>query len=163
MIEPINITTEEMKNQRIIYIRFRGDYAEFRRNSRKLFSELYDFAAKHKLIVADETKVLTVYDDNPFITNGEHLRTSVAMTISADARIIESGNICESSISGKFGVGHFNLAAAQYGEAWQYMYQEWLFKGNATARDAVPFEIYMTEPSKNLKEKSRTDIYIPIL
>ncbi|MBP2098211.1 AraC family transcriptional regulator [Enterococcus rivorum] len=163
MIEPINISTEELEDQRIIYIRFRGSYVEFRKHSRNLFKELFDFATKNHLIVPEKTKVLTIYDDNPFITDEKNLRTSVTMTIPKEAKVIESGNICESSISGKFGVGHFEISATQYGEAWQYMYQEWLFKDKAKPRDAVPFEIYITEPPKNLKDKSLTDIYIPIL
>lgn len=163
MLEPITITTEELVNQRIIYVRFRGSYVAFRKQSRKLFKELFEFATVHDLIIPDETKVLTIYDDNPFITDEKNLRTSVAMTLSDDAKVIESGTICESSISGKFGVGHFELSAAQYGEAWQYMYQEWLFKDQAKPRDAVPFEMYITEPAKNMRDKSLTDIYIPIL
>ncbi|MDT2524063.1 MULTISPECIES: hypothetical protein [Enterococcus] len=79
MIEPIAITTEELVNQRIIYIRFRGSYGEFRKQSRKLFKELFDFATENNLIVQDETKVLTMYDDNPFITQEKKLRTSPAM------------------------------------------------------------------------------------
>ena len=96
-----------------------------------MFKELFEFATKNDLIVPDVTKVLTIYNDNPFITDDKNLRTSVAMTVPSDAKIIDSGNICESSISGKFGVGHFELSAKQYGEAWQYMYQEWLFKDKA--------------------------------
>ncbi|MGM0218535.1 AraC family transcriptional regulator [Enterococcus sp. AZ126] len=163
MIEPINITTEELKNQRIIYIRFRGSYVEFRRKSKKLFNELFDFATTNNLIDPDKTKVLTIYDDNPFITDEKNLRTSVGMTIPKNAKVVESGNICETSISGKFAVGHFEMSSNQYGEAWQYMYQEWLFKDKAKPRDAVPFEMYITEPPKNLKDKSFTDIYIPIV
>ena len=163
MIEPINITTEELKDQRIIYIRFRGSYVEFRRNSKKLFNELFDFATANNLIDQNKTKVLTIYNDNPFITNEKNLRTSVAMTIPTDVKVIESGKICESSISGRFVVGHFKMSGRQYGEAWQYMYQEWLFKDKAKPRDAVPFEMYITEPPKNLKDKSLTDIYIPIV
>lgn len=163
MLEPTTITIEELTNQRIIYVRFRGSYTEFRRQSRKLFNELFDFATAKDLVIPDETKVLTIYDDNPFITDGKNLRTSVAMTIPADANVTEEGNVCEYSISGKFGVGHFELSAAEYGEAWQYMYQEWLFKDKAKPRDAVPFEMYITEPPKNMKNKSLTDIYIPIL
>jgi AraC family transcriptional regulator len=161
MIKPIIITTEILENQKIIYIRFRGSYTEFRKNSRKLFRELFDFANKNKLIRPDTTKVLTMYDDNPYITKEKNLRTSVAMTIPTNIDVVESGNICTSSISGKFGVGHFDISAKEYGEAWQYMYQEWLFK-EGKARDAVPFELYITEPPKNLKDRSLTDIYIPI-
>lgn len=162
MITPINITTQKLDNQRIIYIRFRGSYIEFRKQSRKLFNELFNFATKNNLIIPDETKVLTIYDDNPFITKDQNLRTSVALTLATDAKVVASGNICVSSISGKFGVGHFELSGSQYNDAWKYMYQEWLFKDKVQARDAVPFEMYITAPPKNLKEKSLTDIYIPI-
>ena len=79
-----------------------------------------------------------------------------------DRPLQETGNICLSSISGKFGVGHFELSTKEYGDAWQYMYQEWLFKDERKVRDAVPFELYVTEPPRNSKEKSLTDIYIPI-
>ncbi|EOL43188.1 AraC family transcriptional regulator [Enterococcus phoeniculicola] len=162
MTMPINITTKQLNNQKIIYIRFRGSYSEFRKNSRKLFNELFDFAVRNNLVVEETNKVLTIYDDNPFITDDANLRTSVAMTISNHTKVIESGNVCISSISGNFGVGHFELSAKEYEDAWKYMYQEWLFKGRAQARDAVPFEMYMTEPPKNRKDKSLTDIYIPI-
>ncbi len=162
MVKPISITTEELIDQDIIYIRFRGSYGEFRKNSRKMFNELFDFATRNQLIDPELTKVLTIYDDNPYITTGKQLRTSVAMTIPSNREVIESGNVCLSSISGKFSVGHFDISAKEYGAAWQYMYQEWLFKGNAKGRDAVPFELYVTEPPRNSKDKSLTDIYIPI-
>ena len=61
MIKPINITTENIDNQRIIYIRFRGSYVDFRKQSRKMFKELFEFATKNDLIVPDVTKVLTIY------------------------------------------------------------------------------------------------------
>ena len=162
MIEPTSITTINLDNQKIIYIRFRGSYLKFRKNSRKLFKELFEFGTKNELINPDVTKVLTIYNDNPFITKDENLRTSIAMTVPNDVEIVESGNVCVSSISGKFGVGHFNISAKEYEQAWHYMYQEWLFKDESQIRDAVPFELYVTEPAKNMKDKSLTDIYIPI-
>ncbi|MGO2909260.1 MAG: AraC family transcriptional regulator [Leuconostoc citreum] len=162
MIKPINISTEVIENQKIIYIRFKGSYVEFRKQSRRMFKELFDFATTNNLIIAGKTKVLTLYDDNPFITNEKNLRTSIAMTIPDDTIIVESGRICESKISGKFGVGHFELSVKQYEEAWRQMYEGWLFKDKAKSRDAVPFEMYITDPPKNTKDKSFTDIYIPI-
>ena len=59
-------------------------------------------------------------------------------------------------------VGHFELSLNDYGKAWEYMYNEWLFKKNVEPRDTFPFELYVTEPPKNFKDKSFTDIYIPI-
>ncbi|CAJ1201122.1 DNA gyrase inhibitor [Companilactobacillus paralimentarius] len=161
MIEPKSITTMEV-NLKIIYVRFRGSYSDFRKNSRKMFKELFDFGTKNDLIVPDETKVLTMYDDNPFITADKNLRTSVAMTVPNEANVIEDDNVCLSRISGKFGVGHFELSPKEYGDAWKYMYDEWLLKNPEQARDAVPFELYVTDPPKSFKGRSQTDIYIPI-
>lgn len=162
MIKPISISTETLENQKIIYIRFKGSYTEFRKNSRKMFNELFKFASENNLVDKEHSKVLTIYDDNPFITKKNNLRTSVAMTIVSDKEIIEKGNICISSISGKFAVGHFEISAGEYADAWNYMYEEWLFKDKSKIRDAVPFELFVTEPPKNYKDKSFTDIYIPI-
>jgi DNA gyrase inhibitor len=66
------------------------------------------------------------------------------------------------SISGKFGIGHFEISLGEYEEAWQYMYQKWLFSEKIEPRDTFPFELYVTEPPKSFKGKSFTDIFIPI-
>lgn len=160
-MERPNITIENIST-RVIYVRFKGSYVAFRKNSRKLFNKLFSFAKKNKLIIEGQTKVLTIYHDNPFITDEENLRTSVAMTIPSDVVIDEIQEINVMNISGKFGVGHFEISAKEYEEAWKHMYQEWLFKGNDKPRDSFPFELYVTEPPKRLCDKSFTDIYIPI-
>lgn len=161
MKEP-DITIETLEELKIIYLRFRGSYLDFRKNSRNMFRKLFDFASKNNLIIKNFTKVLTIYNDNPFITNEKNLRTSIAMTIPKNIEVKEEEGICITSISGKFGVGHFEISPKEYGEAWEYMYKKWLFKGEEKPRDALPFELYVTEPPKNLKGKSFTDIYIPI-
>jgi len=154
--------TKEQFDEKLIYIRFRGSYGEFRKNARKMLSELMDFAKKNDLIVLDQTKVVTMYHDNPYITESENLRTSMGMTIPKDVVVKESGNVTTMNIEGKFGVGHFEISPSEYEEAWKHMYHEWLFKSDEKPRDTFPFELYVTEPSKNMKEKSFTDIYIPI-
>ena len=147
---------------KLIYVRFRGTYSAFRKNSMKMFKTLFSFAEQHNLIIEGTTKVLTIYHDNPFITDAKNLRTSVAMTIPSEATITENDDVSVMHINGKFGVGHFEIALGEYEEAWKYMYQQWLMEGKAEPRDAPPFELYVTEPPRGLKGKSFTDIYIPI-
>jgi len=161
-MESPNITIEELQNMRVIYVRFRGTYIEFRKNSRRLFNQIFSFAKENNLIIENVTKVLTIYHDNPFITNEKDLRTSVAMTVPLDAKFQETDEITSMIISGKYGVGHFHLSPSEYGEAWKYMYENWLFIGSEKPRDSFPFEMYITEPPKKFKDKSYTDIYIPI-
>ena len=160
-MEKPNITIENI-DIRVIYVRFKGSYVDFRKNSRKLFNQLFKFAKERDLIIENVTKVLTIYQDNPFITDEKNLRTSVAMTIPKDVEINEIEEINVMTINGKYGVGHFEISAKEYGEAWNYMYNQWLFKEKVKPRDTFPFELYVTEPPKNMKDKSFTDIYIPI-
>ena len=160
-MEKPNIKIENI-DIRVIYVRFKGSYVDFRKNSRKLFNQLFKFAKERDLIIENVTKVLTIYQDNPFITDEKNLRTSVAMTIPKNVEINEIEDINVMTINGKYGVGHFEISAKEYGEAWNYMYNQWLFKEKVKPRDTFPFELYVTEPPKNMKDKSFTDIYIPI-
>lgn len=161
MKEP-DITIKEIQNMKLIYVRFRGTYIEFKKQSKKMFETLFKFAQTHNLIVENETKVLSIYHDNPFITKAKDLRTSVAMTVPLDIEIEENDVVSVMYINGKYGVGHFELSLNEYGKAWEYMYNKWLFKENIEPRDTFPFELYITEPPKNFKDRSFTDIYIPI-
>lgn len=160
-MEKPTITKEEI-DIKVIYVRFRGSYLEFRRNALKMHKELVAFAEKNNLIIPDVTRIITIYHDNPFITKGTDLITSMAMTVPLDSNYEEEGNICTMNISGKYAILHYNLSRREYDEAWKYSYHEWLFKSNDKPRDTFPFEMYITEPPKNAKDKSLTDIYIPI-
>ncbi|MCI5107751.1 MAG: effector binding domain-containing protein [Pseudomonadales bacterium] len=156
------VISKELFHERVIYNRFRGSYVEFRKNARKLLTELMEFAKQNELLDPATTKVMTLYHDNPHITGSDNLRTSIAMTIPKDSTVRESGNITVMEIKGQFAVGHFEMSPAEYGEAWDYMYHEWLFKSAEKPRDSFPFELYVTEPPKTMKGKSLTDIYIPV-
>ncbi len=154
---------ETLEDSSILYIRFRGTYLAFRRNARKLFTELYTFADAHQLIRPDVTKVLTIYNDNPYISAPEQLRTSVAMTIPAGiTHLPDSESISATTLNGRYAVARFDLRPKDYGEAWTWVYQEWLFKSEYTLRDAPPFELYVNEPPATSKGSSITDFYIPI-
>ena len=84
------------------------------------------------------------------------------MTIPHDVEVTEEGRICTLNFSGKYAVLHYDLTLGEYDKAWKYAYREWLFKNEERPRDDFPFELYVTEPPKNFKESSLTDIYIPI-
>lgn len=155
----ISIEEIEMK---VIYVRFRGSYVAFRKNATKLLNQLIDYAKKYDLIVEDWTKILIMYHDNPYITKDNDLRTSVAMMVPLDAKIDETEDITSMMIQGKYMVGHFHMSPKEYGEAWDMMYHEYLFKGDEKPRDTFPFEMYITEPPRKFSDKSYTDIYVPI-
>lgn len=156
------IVSKEILSLKVIYVSFTGTYIGFRRNALRMYKELVAFAEKNNLIIPDVTRIITIYHDNPFITKDINLRTSMAMTVPLDSKYEEEGNICTMNINGTYAILHFNLSRKEYDEAWKYSYHEWLFKSNEKPRNTFPFEMYITEPPKNSKDKSLTDIYIPI-
>jgi AraC family transcriptional regulator len=80
------IITKDNIDIKVIYVRFRGSYLEFRRNALKMYKELVAFAEKNNLVIHDVTRILTIYHDNPFITKETNLRTSMAMTVPLDSK-----------------------------------------------------------------------------
>lgn len=160
------VTIEEMENTPIIYLRFKGAYEDFAVAGGGLFNQLFQFAQGQNLLVPGHTKVLTMYNDNPYITIKKNLRTTVAITIPQGVSLEENDEICLSEIGGKFAVGHFEINPKKYveefTEAWRYIYKDWLFQSKETPRDANPFEVYVTGPVQNDKDPVLVDIYIPI-
>jgi AraC family transcriptional regulator len=84
------------------------------------------------------------------------------MSVDDDVFLVDDDEITLMTIAGKYAVGRFEIKLTEYGDAWNYIYHEWLFKTNVTPRDSFPFEMYVTRPPKNYKDTSITDIYIPI-
>ena len=153
------VTIEEM---RVIYVRYTGNYQELASAMPGMMEKLFGFATGHNLLVPGETKVLSVYHDNPGLTNENQLRTSLCMSVPTDAVVDEDSDIGSMNISGKFAVGHFEVCRSEYGDAWDYMYGEWLPDSGYQPRDAFPFEVYLSEPSVNPQQKQLLDIYLPI-
>lgn len=147
---------------KVIYLRFRGSYIKFRKQSKSMYERLLEYAEKNGLYVEGRNMVMTIYHDNPFITNSKDLRTSVAMSVPDEVTQIEDDEITLMTISGKYAIGRFNLKLTEYGNACKYIYHEWLFKSDIKPRDSFPFEMYVTRPPRNYKDTSITDIYIPI-
>ncbi len=147
---------------KVIYLRFRGSYIEFRKQSGTMYKRLFEYAKKNGLYTEGSNMVMTIYNDNPFITNSKDLRTSVAMSVSDEVTQVEDDEITLMTISGKYAIGRFNLKLTEYENAWKYIYHEWLFKSDIIPRDSFPFEMYVTRPPENYKDTSITDIYIPI-
>jgi AraC family transcriptional regulator len=155
----IDIEEIEIK---VIYVRFRGSYLEFRKNAMKMFKRLEKYALKNNLLVDETAKVMTLYHDNPFITDQNLLRTSVALSVPMTFSVENHEEINQMVIKGKYAILHYSLTLKEYEKAWNYSYHEWLFKSHYKPRDTFPFELYVSKPPKNFKDTSFTDIYIPI-
>ncbi len=149
-------------NWRVIYVRFTGTYPEMAKAMPGMMQKIYRFALGQKLLNPKITKILSVYHDNPELTEAAQLRTSLCMVVPEDAEIRLKDDIGEMRIEGVYAVGHFELMPHEYPAAWQYLYGEWLPGSGYQPRDTFPFEVYVSDPSKNPGGKQLLDVYVPV-
>ncbi len=147
---------------RVIYVRHTGSYRELGAVIPGMIQKLYAFAMSRRLLDPKDTKILSVYHDNPDLTDEAQLRVSLCMTINKTAKVEEQGEIGVMSISGDYAVGHFEIPPMDYGAVWQYMYGEWLPNSGTQPRDSFPFEVYVSDPSQNPGGNQLLDVYLPV-
>ncbi|MCP3773786.1 AraC family transcriptional regulator [Paenibacillus sp. MZ04-78.2] len=149
-----NVEMVTVNEMRVIYVRYTGTYQGLATAMPGMMEKLYGFAMSHNLLEPGKTKILTIYHDNPEMTDENQLRTSLCMSIPNDAKFEENGDIGA--------VGHFEIYQHEYGAAWKYMYGEWLPNSGCQPRDAFPFEVYVSDPNANPQGKQFVDIYLPV-
>lgn len=145
----------------VVYVRhtgpYKGDYALFQRLHEKLFK----WAGARGLINFPETKALTIYHDNPDLTDEEKLRISVCLSATADTNV--DGDIGKMTVAGgKYAVGYFEIKDTQYPEAWAFMYGKWLPESGYQPNDGFAFELYLNDPSQHAENIHIVEIYIPV-
>lgn len=155
----VEVKTETL---RVIYVRFTGSYVELAKAMPEMMRKLYRFAVRGKLLEYGKTKILCAYHDNPELTDEAQLRVSLCMSVPETAAIEAAEEIGEMTFGGSFGVGHFELFQQDYPKAWQSMYGDWLPGSGLQPRDAFPFEVYVSDPSKNPGGKQLLDVYVPV-
>jgi AraC family transcriptional regulator len=143
---------------KVAYVRHVGPYAGDSKLFESLFNKLFAWAGARELI-KPEAMSLIIYHDSPELVAPEKLRTSVCLTVpegtegSGDVGIMELEG-------GKYGVGRFTCAADEYGQAWTWMYGDWLPQSGFVPDDRACFEAY---PEPALPDgRFVVDIWVPV-
>lgn len=157
---PIELTLRIINPTKVLYIRHTGAYKGNSDLFMNLFTKLYNFACKKK-VVSPETKWFTVYHDFGNLTMEERLRLSVCMSIKD--KMIGSGEFGSMDLAGgQYAVGRFLLKSDEYQRAWNYMLSKWLPESGYIPDDRFCFEYYPPEACSVEKEERFVEIFIPI-
>lgn len=157
--KPIELTILFLDPIKVLYTRYTGAYKGNSDLFSKLFTKLYRFADKNKMI-SKGTKWFVVYHDYSDLTAEEKLRLSVCMSIKND--VVSQGEFgCMELAGGKYAVGRFLLGTDEYQSAWNYMISEWLPDSGYSPDDRLCFEYY---PPQEKEDNARrvVEIFIPI-
>ena len=145
----------------VAYLRHIGPYAGNEQLFGDLFNRLCAWAGPRGLLRFPETKMITIYHDNPDITDETRLRTDVCITVPPETQV--DGEIGKADIpAGKYAVAHFEILPDQYGDAWNAVYGGWFPESGYKPDDRPCFELYLNDPKQHPEGKHVVDIYAPV-
>jgi AraC family transcriptional regulator len=154
--QSIDVTT--LPDMTVAYVRYVGPYKGDGALFQKLFNKLFSWAGPRGVLSDPDLKTLIIYHDDPEITEGAKLRTSVCVTVSENTKV--DGEIGKLKIEGGlYAIGRFKVKTDEFQLAWDTMCGKWLPESGYLPDDKPCFEMYPEE----MKESVHTvDICIPI-
>ena len=153
-------TIDEME---LAYIRYVGPYKGDESLFEGLFSKIMKWAIPRDLLNFPTTQMLSIYHDNHNLTDDDKLRVTVAISIPKDTKLDSDSEIGKMTlVGGKYAVGHFELLAHEYEDAWDLMYKHWLPESGFQADGRPNFELYINNPKEHPEGKHIVDIYISV-
>ncbi len=158
-VKEVKVIEQEPMN--LAYLSYTGPYAGDTELFGRLFGQLCAWAGPKGLLNFPDTKMLTVYHDNPDVTPPEKSRISVAMTVSPDTEV--DGEIGKMTLDGgTYAVGSYELTPNKYEDAWMHIYATWLPTSGYAPLDKPNFEVYLNEPDEDPTKLHIVDIYVPV-
>ena len=157
----MDVRVEDLPEVTIAYIRHVGPYAGDTDLFRGLFGRLFAWAGPRNLIRPSESQIVSIYHDDPEVTDPQNLRTSVGVSVPPETEV--SGEIGKLTMpSGTYAQARFELLPDQYEAAWKAVYGEWLPKSGYQPDDGPPFERYLNNPEEHPECKHIVEICLPV-
>lgn len=123
------------------------------------YEELFKWAAPRGLLNAN-TKALSMYHDDPSITEIAKMRNDACLVVDRDVDV--EGEIRKSQTQeGKYAVGYFEIGIKDFEKAWNTMYA-WLSESGYQPKESSPYEIYHNDNNQHPEKKFIVEICIPV-
>ena len=158
----INAEVKEMPEMTVAYVRHVGDYKGNQELFGKLIGKLMKWAGPRGLLQKKDMQLISVYYDDPDITDDDKLKLDVCITIPNNFEV--DGEIGKMTISGgKYVVARFELKADEFSNAWNILYKDWLPKSGFQPDDKPCYELCHNDPKEHPEGKHVVDICIPVI
>ncbi len=156
IIMDTKIEIKEMPEMLVVYCRHMGAFDQIG----KAYEKLMKWAGPRGLLKFPETKSLTLYRDDPSVTEIEKVRQDACITVAEDVKT--DGEIGKSIVKGgKYAVGRFEITATEFQEAWNTMCL-WFTESGYQPADNNTYELYHNDHNDHPEHKFILDICIPI-
>lgn len=140
----------------IIYCRHLGALDQMQ----EAFAKLMQWAYPRGLVSAPEMKLLSIYHDNPDITEKDKLTADAAMIVHKGVKT--EGEIGGYEISGGlYAIGRFEIGMEEFPDAWRGMF-DLLAEHGCQCTNGYHYEIYQNNRDEHPEKKWIVDICIPV-
>lgn len=125
-----------------------------------MYQNLMKWGYKNEVINTSDFKAITIYHDNPNVTQQSKVRFSACITINKD--IEPEGEIRQVNIQrGIYVVGRFEIKGEDISKAWKNICI-WVIENGYEFRGGDFFEIYHNDHKTHPEQKNILDICIPL-
>lgn len=159
-VTPKNVTVENMEAFTVAYVRHVGPYAGDAELFQRLFGQLTSWAGPRGLL-GPATKMLSIYHDNPEVTEESKLRTSVCVSVPAGTT--PSGEVSVMEIpAGTCVRARFELSPTEFGGAWQWLMSEWFPSSGYQPDDRPCYELGLNDAREHPQGKFIVELTMPV-
>lgn len=156
-----DVRIEELPEMNVAYVRHFGPYAGDEQLFDSLWGKLCTWAAARDLMGNPETKFISVYYDDPDLTEESKLRVDVCMTVPTGTPV--EGEVGSMTLpGGKYAMARFEIDATQFRDAWAAVYAGWFPESGYQPDDRPPFELYLNDPKEHPKSLHMVEICAPV-
>ncbi len=160
-IKDVNVNVKELSPMTVAYVRNIGPYKGNSKMFDALWAKLMKWAGPRGLMNQPDLKMLSIYHDDPEITDENNLRVSVCLTVPPET--IVDGEVGKMEIpGGKYAMAHFEITKDEFQDAWDYVFGKWLPDSGYQPDDGPCFELYPGDPKEHPEHKYVIEICVPV-
>lgn len=150
------ITIKELPKLKLASISHVGNF----KKAGSMFQKLLEWGHQKGVLDTANFEAITIYHDNPYITQNSKVRFSTCVTISEN--INADGEIRQIDLKkGVYVVGHFEIKGEEISKAWKSMCV-WVIENGYEFREGDYFEMYHNDHKTHPEQKFIMDICIPL-
>ena len=157
----VKIEVKDLPEMTVAYVRNIGPYKGNEKLFQGMYAKVISWAGARGLLNFPKTKAICVYHDDPDITEETKQRVDVCVSIPPDTKV--DGEIGKEIIpGGKFAVGHFEINADEYQDAWNLICGVWMPQSGYQCDDRLCYELSLNSPNEHPQHKHIIEICVPV-
>lgn len=151
------VQVKELPKHCVAYSRHYGRFEDIG----TVYERLFRWAGPRGLLQWPEMKAITLYHDDPKITDIDKLQQSACITIDPSVKV--EGDIGKLFIEGgKYACAKFEITELDFTAAWTSLCAGWLPESGYEGDNRFPYELYHNDHTQHPEKKFIVDICIPV-